>query len=40
LAGAEDQNPVMTVSEMKGLILASQRIPVERDSFYRAVSEG
>ncbi len=38
LAGAEDQNPVMTVSEMKDLILASKRIPVERDSLYQVVS--
>jgi len=37
LAGAEDQNPVMTVSEMTALIRASNRIPVERDSYYKPV---
>ncbi|MDD4602612.1 MAG: CofH family radical SAM protein [Bacteroidales bacterium] len=38
LAGAEDQNPVMTVSEMTSLILEAKRIPVERDSSYNAIS--
>lgn len=37
LAGSEEQSPVMTVSEMKELITEAQRIPVERDSFYRPV---
>ena len=39
LAGAEDQNPRMTVSEMRNLILAVNRIPVERDSYYRIIDE-
>ena len=34
LAGAEDQNPVMTVSQMTALITEANRTPVERDSFY------
>jgi len=38
LAGAEEQNPVMTVSQMKTLILEAGRIPVERDSLYKPVN--
>lgn len=38
LAGAEDQNPVMTVTEMKNLIVEAGRIPVERDSYYQIIS--
>jgi aminodeoxyfutalosine synthase len=34
LAGAEDQNPVMTVSQMKTMITEAKRTPVERDSLY------
>jgi aminodeoxyfutalosine synthase len=34
LAGAEDQNPVMTVTEMKTMIMEAKRTPVERDSLY------
>ena len=34
LAGAEDQNPVMTVSQMITLITESKRTPAERDSLY------
>jgi aminodeoxyfutalosine synthase len=34
LAGAEDQNPVMTVSQMITMIKEANRTPVERDSFY------
>ncbi len=34
LAGAEDQSPVMTVSEMIALITESKRVPAERDSLY------
>ncbi len=37
LAGAEEQNPVMTVSGMKKLIEEAGRLPVERDSYYRPV---
>lgn len=37
LAGANDQNPGMTVSEMVSLISAVGRIPVERDSLYNPV---
>jgi aminodeoxyfutalosine synthase len=38
LAGAEEQNPSMTVSEMTDLIEKSKRVAVERDSVYRPVS--
>ncbi len=38
LAGAEEQSPVMTVSEMREMITDAQRVPVERDSLYRAVN--
>ena len=38
LAGAEEQNPSMTVSEMTELIEKSKRVAVERDSVYRPVS--
>jgi len=34
LAGAEDQNPVFTVSEMRDFIRQARREPVERDSEY------
>jgi aminodeoxyfutalosine synthase len=37
LAGASEQNPRMTVSEMKALILEAKRNPVERDSLYKAI---
>jgi len=37
LAGAEEQNPRMTVSQMIRLIEQAGRVPVERDSLYRAV---
>jgi aminodeoxyfutalosine synthase len=37
LAGAEEHNPSMTVSEMGGLIREAKRVPVERDSLYRPV---
>lgn len=35
LAGAEDQNPGMTVTEMITLIRDAKRVPVERDSRYQ-----
>jgi aminodeoxyfutalosine synthase len=38
LAGAEDQNPVMTVSQMVSMITEARRIPVERDSLYREIN--
>lgn len=38
LAGAEDQNPVMTVSEMIAMISEAKRTPVERDSYYNKLS--
>jgi aminodeoxyfutalosine synthase len=38
LAGAEEQNPAMTVSEMISLIRGAKRTPVERDSLYRKVN--
>lgn len=34
LAGAEDQNPVFTVSEMQEFIREAKREPIERDSLY------
>lgn len=37
LAGAEEQNPAITVSEMKELITQANRVPVERDSLYNTV---
>ena len=37
LSGAAEQNPMMTVSEMKTLILEAKRDPVERDSAYRVL---
>ena len=37
LAGATEQNPWMTVSEMKEMILGANRIPVERDSLYQLI---
>lgn len=37
LAGAEDQNPVMTVSQMVALIREAGRVPIERDSWYRTI---
>ena len=38
LAGAEDQNPVMTVSQMITMISEAKRTPVERDSFYNKLA--
>lgn len=35
LAGAQDQNPRFTVSEMKRFIKGANRKPVERDSYYK-----
>ena len=40
LAGASEQNPRMTVSEMKALILEAKRDPVERDSLYKPIGIG
>ena len=37
LAGASEQNPRMTVSEMKTLILDAKRDPMERDSLYQTI---
>jgi len=37
LAGASEQNPRMTISEMKTLILEARRNPIERDSLYRPI---
>ena len=37
LAGANEQNPQMTVSEMKKLIIEANRTPVERNSLYQTV---
>lgn len=38
LAGSEEQNPSMSTEEMKELIRAVGRIPVERDSVYNIVN--
>jgi aminodeoxyfutalosine synthase len=40
LAGASEQNPFMTVSEMRALITAAGRNPVERDSLYSPLAIG
>jgi aminodeoxyfutalosine synthase len=37
LAGADDQNPVMTTIEMEAFIRLAGRVPVERDSLYRKI---
>jgi aminodeoxyfutalosine synthase len=37
LAGAEEQNPKMTVNQMISLIREAKRKPVERDSHYRVI---
>lgn len=37
LAGADEQNPRMTVTEMKELITGAGRNPVERDSMYKRI---
>jgi aminodeoxyfutalosine synthase len=37
LAGAEEQSPVMNVTEMKKLIEETGRVAVERDSLYRSL---
>jgi len=37
LAGAEEQSPAMTVSEMTELIRQAKRVPEERDSLYNSV---
>jgi len=39
LAGAEEQNPVMTVSGMVTMIRDAKRVPVERDSLYRKINQ-
>jgi len=39
LAGAEEQNPTMTVSQMIALIRETKREPVERDSLYRTIRQ-
>jgi aminodeoxyfutalosine synthase len=37
LAGADDQNPAMTISEMEEFIRQAGKVPVERDSLYRKI---
>jgi aminodeoxyfutalosine synthase len=37
LAGSVEQNPAMTVSQMKELILEAKKVPLERDSLYRKI---
>jgi aminodeoxyfutalosine synthase len=37
LAGAEDQNPAMTVTQMRTMIIEAKRLPVERDSLYNHI---
>jgi aminodeoxyfutalosine synthase len=39
MAGAEDQNPSLTTSQLKSLIERSGRTPVERDTLYNRVIE-
>lgn len=38
LAGADDQNPVMTTTEMEDFIRKAGKVPVERDSLYRKIT--
>jgi aminodeoxyfutalosine synthase len=37
MAGAEEQNPVMTTAEITALIKQANRVPVERDTLYREI---
>lgn len=37
MAGAEEQSPMMSVAEVKAIISAAGRQPIERDSLYRAL---
>jgi len=37
MAGADDTNPTMSVSEMRGLIEDAGYLPIERDTFYNEV---
>ena len=39
MAGAEDQRPVMGITEISGLIHGAGMIPVERDTLYNTVKE-
>ena len=39
MAGAEEQNPVLTTEELVSLIRQSGRIPVERDTLYNVVKD-
>ena len=39
MAGAEDQNPVLTTSQLVELIQRTGRTPIERDTLYNVVNE-
>lgn len=39
MAGAEDQNPALSTSELVDLILNAGRLPVERDTLYNTIRE-
>ena len=39
MAGAEDQNPVMSTEEIVKLIKDAGKIPVERDTLYNTIKE-
>ncbi len=39
MAGAEDQHPSLTTSELVDLILKAGRLPVERDTLYNTIKE-
>ena len=38
MAGAEEQNPVMTTAQMINLIKEVNRMPIERDSIYNEIN--
>jgi aminodeoxyfutalosine synthase len=38
LAGADDQNPALTTTELREIIIKARRIPAERDSVYNILS--
>ena len=37
MAGAEEQNPIMSTEEITTLITQTGKIPVERDSIYNVI---
>ena len=39
MAGAEDQNPVLTTKQLVELIQHTGRTPVERDTLYNVITD-